>query len=73
MENNHLNDDSGSGGFDDLDDDNGRIRNKVSRSSSAARESMGLNGSQASMFAMTIAQTFFVHSIAYLFTIRVIS
>lgn len=73
MENNHLDDDSGSGGFDDLDDDNGRIRNKVSRSSSAARESMGLNGSQASMFAMTIAQTFIFHSIAYLFTTRVIS
>lgn len=72
MENNHLNDDSGSG-FDDLDEDNGRIRNKVSRSSSSARESMGLNGSQASMFAMTIVQTFFVHSIAYLFTIRVVS
>lgn len=73
MENNHLNDDSGSGGFDDLDDDNGRIRSKVSRSSSAARESMGLNGSQASMFAMTIAQTFLVHSIASLLTIRIVS
>lgn len=69
MDNNHLGEDSGSGS-DDLDDDNARIRSKVSRSSSATKESLSLNGSQVAMFAMTIVQTIILQSFTHLLTVR---
>lgn len=73
--NNRLNDGDSSVIGDDGDDNedlgnrniiDGVARSKVSRSSSAATETMGLNGSSASMAIATIVQTILIHSFAYL-------